>query len=361
MNILQLSKHMNDSGVNSHIIQLSHTLSLEGNYVIVVSSGGPHKRKLEKIGIEHIEIPLMSKNPFIQLMNLIFLIRLVHKNNIDIIHTHWRSTGIYTKLLSLLTGIEFIWTNHSNHIPSNLIYKTFTFCGKKTLTVSSDMLPMLNEKLGIPKNKLKVVYNGIESDSYIKYSEEKKQKLREQFNVKNEKVICLLGRLTEIKGHLYLMDALGEMLKNFNPKFECKVLLTGNGADEYKSKIIQRAELHGLKDNIDFTGYVNPVDMLNISDLMVLPSKNEGFGIVCIEAFAMHVPVIRTKTGGYSDMKDYCIGVDYGDIKALSVSIYDVLTDNSRATDMVNKAYHFYKDNLTSRKMAEEIINIYKS
>lgn len=54
--------------------------------------------------------------------------------------------------------------------------------------------------------------------------------------------------------------------------------------------------------------------MLNISDVMVLPSKNEGFGIVCIESFAMKVPIIRTKTGGYSDIIDFCIGVNYGDV-----------------------------------------------
>lgn len=164
MNILQISKHMNDSGVNSHIIELSHKLKLKGHHVIVVSSGGPHENKLTQLGIAHYKISFTSKNPLILIANLIKLIKIIKSESIEIAHTHWRSTGIYIKVATVLTGIDFVWSNHSNHIPSNWLYKKFTFTGKKVITVSTDMLPMLQQKLGIPREKIKVVYNGIDSD-----------------------------------------------------------------------------------------------------------------------------------------------------------------------------------------------------
>lgn len=361
MNILQLSKHMDDSGVNSHIIQLSRMLTLEGHRVIVLSSGGPHTIELEEMNIEHFKIPFMSKNPFVQLMNLFLLIRLIYIERIDIAHTHWRSTGIYLKLASIFTGVDFIWTNHSNNIPSGWLYKVFTFSGKATLTVASDMLPMLHKRLGISKKKLHVVFNGVDSEQYIQYSCQKKQELKELYKVGNQKVICLLGRLAPVKGHLYFLDALGEMMKNNVNIAQYKVLFTGNGSDQYKDAIIQKAKNYGLIDSIVFTGYVNPVDILNISDVMVLPSENEGFGIVCIEAFAMGVPVIRTKTGGYSDMKDFCIGVEYGDTETLSNALLEVLSNEVRTKEMVNMASRFYEQKLTAKKMGEEVLKIYKN
>ncbi|GAA0434843.1 glycosyltransferase family 4 protein [Lentibacillus halophilus] len=360
MNILQLSKHMKDSGVNSHIIQLSRILTLKEHNVIVVSSGGPHVKELESNGIRHIHIPFITKNPIIALKNLFNLIRIIRREGIDIAHTHWRSTGLYIKLSSILTGIDFVWSNHLNQIPSSWLYRIFTFSGKGALTVSSDMLPMLHERLKIPRSNSHVVFNGVNSEQYIQYSVERKYEIKELYKIKDHKVICLLGRLSRVKGHLYLLESLGNMIKNSDIDIsQFKVLFTGDGPGEYKNEIIQKAKSLGLIENIVFTGYVNPVDILNISDLMVLPSQNEGFPIVCVEAFAMKVPVIRSKTGGYSDMKDYCIGIDYGDSKALSESIYDILTNESKVAEMVNEAYCFYKENLTSEKMTEKVIKIY--
>jgi glycosyltransferase involved in cell wall biosynthesis len=93
---------------------------------------------------------------------------------------------------------------------------------------------------------------------------------------------------------------------------------------------------------------------------MVLPSKNEGFSISCIEAFALRVPVIRTKTGGYTDMKDYCIGVNYGDINELRDAIVQVITNKQQTAKMVDRAYYFFKSNLTSETMVKEVYNLYK-
>lgn len=68
-----------------------------------------------------------------------------------------------------------------------------------------------------------------------------------------------------------------------------------------------------------FPGYIDGRQYLSIADLMVLSSKQEGFGIVNVESFAMEVPVIRIKTAGWLDMKDCCFGVEYGGVRALKI------------------------------------------
>lgn len=359
MNILQLSKHMSDSGVNSHIIELSRQLQYLGNKVIVASSGGPHVDKLTNNDIVHVEIDFKTNNPIIQLNNIFKLIKIVSENNIEVIHSHWRKTSIIAQLIKMLTGINFVWTNHLNSIPSDLIHRKLTFYGKKAITVSSDMVPFLNSKLNINKNDIAVVYNALEKEKYKLPEIEAKKIIRNKLGInESDIVITLLGRLDPVKGHLFLIEAMNKIVLH-HPNRKFKLVFTGRGSDEYKNEIQQLAKKYKLNNNIIYTGYTDPVEVLSISDLMVLPSKNEGFPISCVEAFAMRVPVIRTKTGGYSDMKNYCIGIEYGNVEGLSQAIEDVISNEGLKTNMINTAYSFFNEQLTSDKMAKKILKIY--
>lgn len=360
MNILQLSKHMNDSGVNSHVIELSKQLRKLDHKIIVASSGGPHVAKLTNNDITHLNIDFISKNPITQIKNIHKLIKVIEENNIEIIHSHWRKTSIIAQLIKMFTGVNFVWTNHLNNIPSGLIHRLLTFYGKKAITVSSDMVPFLTSNLGIPKNDIEVVYNAVDKSAYNLLDIKEKNIIRSNFEIEiTDIVVTLLGRLAPVKGHLFLIEAMRDIASK-HPKLNFKLVFTGDGPDDYKNEIEQLAKLYKMDNRIIYTGYTDPVKILSVSDLMVLPSENEGFGIVCIEAFAMRVPVIRTKTGGYSDMKNYCIGIEYGNVEGLSGAIEDVISNEGLKTNMINTAYSFFNEQLTSDKMAKKILKIYE-
>lgn len=360
MNILQISKDFAYSGVHSHMIELSKELKENGHNVIVVTSNGPMIQHLEEAGIRYNLLHFTSMNPFVIVRNLIRLSKIIKEEQIQVAHTHWRSTGVYLKILSKFRKFKFVWTNHLNHIPTDFIRRNLTFYDERAITVSNDMIDMLKNKIHIPQDKIKVIYNGIREENYYKYNNERMEELKEKYNIKGKKVISLLGRLDPVKGHLFLLDALAEM-KNKYTKLDWKLLITGDESNsEYVVKIKEKAQEYKLLDRLVFTGHANPVDILNVSDVMVLPSTNEGFPIVCIEAFSMKVPVVRTKVGGYSDIKEYCIGVEYGDNKALCDSIIKCLLRDKDIDEMVENAYLFFKDNLTTEIMSKKIIDTYQ-
>lgn len=137
----------------------------------------------------------------------------------------------------------------------------------------------------------------------------------------------LYGRLEPIKGHDFLLDS----MSSFSDK-AFRLVFPGENI-EYKKHIIERAREIGIENKLIFPGYIDGSEWLSITDLMVLPSKKEGFGIVNVESFVMGVPVIRTKTGGYEDMKDLCFGIDYGDVQGLEILLKKFFNNSEEFED----------------------------
>ena len=96
-----------------------------------------------------------------------------------------------------------------------------------------------------------------------------------------------------------------------------------------------------------------------MSDLSVLPSLEEGFAIVSIESFLMKKLHIRTKTAGYRDMRDCCIGVEIGDDVQLQRAIEEWL-DGKNYTELINHAYQVVFQRFTIDKMVDRVFNIYQ-
>lgn len=168
-------------------------------------------------------------------------------------------------------------------------------------------------------------------------------------------MILLYGRLAPVKGHLFLLKAVS--LLDDEKKSHLKIVFPGQG-EEYKNKLVYFALKYGLKDALIFPGYIEGRDYLSIADLMVLPSKQEGFGIVNVESFAMGVPVIRTKTAGWSDMEDCCIGVEYGDVKSL-VKCINYLWDSPQILEEQMKKAAQNVSRFSIDKMTDEYRKIY--
>lgn len=361
MNILELSKPFNHGGVAEHITTLSAKLANRGNNVIVASEKGNHISELEKFGIKHEVINFGSKNPIEFIKSLIKLKKIIHNENIEIVHTHYRMCSLYMQIISALriTEIPYIWSNHLNNIPNSFVYRKLTFHGKKVIAVSTELKKFLNVKFGIDNSDIEVVLNGIEIERFIEPSVDEKQKIKHKYNLNEKRIITILGRLMPVKGHSQAIEALAN-LKSSNKEYKDTILIiTGEGPIEYKNELIQLSKKLNVESNIRFVGQVNAVEILSITDLLVAPSYNEGFLIAAIEAFAMKVPVVRSKTAGYEDMENVCYGITIGAVDELTDSIYRIFNDKDKTKIMVSAAYEFILNNCTVDTMTEKIEEIY--
>jgi glycosyltransferase involved in cell wall biosynthesis len=150
------------------------------------------------------------------------------------------------------------------------------------------------KKLGFPEEKIRVCWNGIDTDKYNMDKVPKKDitDLRKKYGIKNsETMLFFIGRLVTVKGADKLIEAMPSVLKDF-PKTKLVLLGIGDMEDDIKNrikelgldgKIILRAEFVDEKERI--LHYA-------ASDVVILPSLYEPFGIVCTEAMSMAKPVV---------------------------------------------------------------------
>lgn len=203
---------------------------------------------------------------------------------------------------------------------------------------------------GIPENKVSVVHNALSR-------EESRRRFPSRKKVKEGQVL-FLGRVTSQKGPHYFLQA-AEIVHRVHPQIEFVVAGTGDMVQCMKEEAIRR----GLTDRIRFTGFLNDREVEQAymsSDIYVMPSVSEPFGLTALEAIACDVPVIISKTAGIGEVMTKCPAVDYWDVEGLAEKIITLLKDETLRKRIVSKCREEIKS-LTWRIAAEKITGIYRS
>lgn len=358
MNILILSKSLHRGGIETHILTLSEKLQSNGQRVYVASDILKEKDRFKRIRVPVYLIRFSSKNPFIVIKNMRKLNRIIVEKKIDVVHCQWRICSFYMHFYNLFSKkkIPFVWSNHVLLKPS-FIKSKITYYGHKTIVSSKDCYESMVNDYKLPKQDVELVYNGINFDDY-RYDDSEIAILKNKLNIKDEYVITMLCRFEPIKNHKCMLEALN-ILVNERHIDNVKCVIVGRGSKEYENDIKELVDKYRLNDVVIFPGYTESISTLGLTNLMVLPSKAEGFPISVIEAFAMKVPVIRTKTGGYTDVKDYCLDMKFDDYVELSKKIEEVMVGGEKINEMCDKAYEFVKKTCTSDVMLNKLKNIY--
>ncbi len=169
------------------------------------------------------------------------------------------------------------------------------------------------EKYGIQANKVFTLHNAVVPTD--------KKVTREKFV--NEKIVTFLGRVTFQKGPDYFVETAKKVLdKDPNVRF----VLAGDG--DMMQHVISRVAELGISDRFHFTGFLRGADidkMFGMSDVYVMPSISEPFGISPLEAMRAKVPVVISKQSGVAEVLQHAIKVDFWDIDATADAIYGLL------------------------------------
>ena len=352
MNVLVMFNDKRKGGVPNHTKITVTGLKNRGINVIVA---GPESY-VTQTTLKDCDVKIINFSEENPIRILRKINKIVEENDIDIIHAMNRKPALYSSIVCKLhKNVYYLWINDQVPIPYDVLHRVGTRYGQMAITCSQEGCELLKNNFHIPEEKIRVVNIGIDEKYFSSVSDDIKDNVREKYGIcRDEKVILLYGRLVGNKGHMFLLSALSELKSNV----KYKVLFPGDGADEYKREITDYLDEHGMKDRVIFTGFTDGRELLSVSDLMVLPSVQEGYSIACIEAFCMGIPVIRTKTGGYEDTKEYCTGVDYGDVKGLVSEIDKFFSGDEKFAQKAQKALND-REKFSEKHMIDQYIDIY--
>ena len=264
----------------------------------------------------------------------------VAKNyDFDVIHAHdWLtySAGMIAKQLSgkpLIVHVHATEYDRGGEYNRNtLVYdieKRGMEAADVVVTVSNWTRNIVIEKYGIAPEKVITVHNAVDFKTDAVEKEERGIK---------DKIVTFLGRITLQKGPEYFVEAAAKVLKRVpNARF----VMAGSG--EKMNPLVRRVAQLGLGTRFHFTGFLRGNDvqrMFRYSDVYVMPSVSEPFGISPLEAMRSGVPTIISKQSGVAEVLDHAIKVDYWDIDALADAIYGVLTYPALSNHMQREGYN---------------------
>ncbi|MCD4737480.1 MAG: glycosyltransferase family 4 protein [Bacteroidales bacterium] len=242
----------------------------------------------------------------------------------DLIHAHdWLTyyAGLAAKavsgkpLISHIHATEFDRTGENvNDIVYNIERSGFEG-SDRIIAVSHLTRKTVINKYGIDPEKVTTVHNAIEPV-------EKKELFYTRKNVK-EKIVTFLGRITFQKGPEYYIEAARLILeRDKNVRF----VMAGSG--DLMNKMIKRVAELGIANRFHFPGFLRGTDvdrMFAMSDVFVMPSVSEPFGLVPLEAMRINVPVIVSRQSGVSEILKHAIKINFWDTDGLADAIYGLL------------------------------------
>ncbi|GAB1374117.1 MAG: glycosyltransferase family 4 protein [Bacteroidales bacterium] len=241
----------------------------------------------------------------------------------DVIHAHdWLTylAGIAAKKLTgkpLVVHVHATEFDRSGENVNTLVYDLEKRGMKEAdmvIAVSNLTRNIVISKYGIHPSKVVTVHNAVDFDGF----EEMEIDSRIE-----EKIVTFLGRITYQKGPEYFIEAAAKVLKRYpNVRF----VMAGSG--DLLNRSIRRVAKLGIATKFHFTGFLRGEDvkrMFAFSDVYVMPSVSEPFGISPLEAMRSNVPTIISKQSGVAEVLHHAIKVDFWDIDALADSIYALL------------------------------------
>ena len=251
-------------------------------------------------------------------------IAMTHKDEFDVIHAHdWLTynAGIAAKRLSgkpLVVHVHATSFDRSsdNNIDTRVyeIEKRGMEAADRVITVSDLTRNIVITKYGIDPAKVITVHNAVDFSGRSEVKVEKGVK---------DKVVTFLGRITFQKGPEYFIEAAAKVLKRCD---NVRFVMAGSG-DMMNRSIRQVARL-GISDRFHFTGFLrgNEVQkMFALSDVYVMPSVSEPFGISPLEAMRSGVPSVISRQSGAAEVLKYAFKVDFWDVDAMADEIYALL------------------------------------
>ena len=277
------------------------------------------------------------------------------ENDFDIIHAHdWLAypAGIAARKVSgkpLVIHVHATDFDRSGGSVNPLVYnieKAGMDAADRIITVSNLTRETVINRYNISPLKVTTVYNAVEPAGGV-YDEYRDRGVQ-------DKVVTFLGRITLQKGPEYFIEAANRVLQVMD---DVRFVMAGSG--DMMERMIKRAAYLNITDRFHFTGFLRGPDvyrMLRFSDVYIMPSVSEPFGISPLEAMQSDVPVIISKQSGVAEILTHAVKVDFWDIDAMADAIYGILSYPALSRMFIEKG----REEVETLKWENSAVNVKK-
>ena len=320
--------------------ELGIELSKKGHEIHFITYSQPVRLDALSSNLHYHEVnvpdyPLFKYEPY-ELALSSKLYDVVYKHKIDILHVHYAIPHAYAaymaKKILFENGykIPIVTTLHGTDITlvgNHPFYKpavTFSINKSDIVTcVSKSLMEDTRQFFGIER-EIKVIPNFIDIDKYRTMYDARDKNVIAQGD---EKIIVHVSNFRPLKR---IIDVI-KIFEKINLKIDSKLIMVGDGPEKKKAKDYLRK--NNLKNRVIFVGKTNEVDkILCSSDLFLLPSEKESFGLAALEAMALKVPVVSSNTGGLPELNingNSGYTSDIGDIESMASNAIKILSNKS--------------------------------
>ncbi|ADV92975.1 MULTISPECIES: N-acetyl-alpha-D-glucosaminyl L-malate synthase BshA [Bacillus] len=348
--------------------ELGKQLAEKGHEIHFITSSIPFRLNTYHSNIHFHEVEVnqyaVFKYPPYDLTLASKIAEVAERENLDIIHAHYalpHAVCAYLAKQMLKRNIGIVTTLHGTDItvlgydPSLKDLIRFAIESSDRVTAVSSALAAETYDLIKPEKKIETIYNFIDERVYLKKNT---AAIKEKHGIlPDEKVVIHVSNFRKVKR---VQDVI-RVFRNIAGKTKAKLLLVGDGPE--KSTACELIRKYGLEDQVLMLGNQDRVEELySISDLKLLLSEKESFGLVLLEAMACGVPCIGTNIGGIPEViKNNVSGflVDVGDVGAATARAMSILEDEQLSNRFTKAAIEMLENEFSSKKIVSQYEQIY--
>lgn len=367
MKICHIFKITGVSGSENHLLTLASHLNRSQyrlTFCLLVERGpdlSAYIAALEAVGVEVIRFPIRADLDPLLLWQLM---RFLRAQRPDVVHTHLIHGDLYGTLATRLAGVPFVVsTKHNDDVFRQRglcawLDRTLARYQDRIITISYHLERFYVEVEGLPADKILTIHYGLDPCAFLQDAGEGVDVRSELGISADAPLVSVVGRLTEQKGHTYLLDAFAEVIQALP---SAHLLVVGDG--ELRLALERQAARLGLRDSVTFTGRREDVPRIMMAlDVLVMPSLWEGFGLVLLEAMAAGRPVVASQVSAISEIVvegETGLLVPPADPKALAKALLTILVDPTLAVGMGHHGRARLEQEFTIGKMIEATDLVY--
>ncbi len=351
--------------------ELAHNLASLGNVVHIISYSPPFRfnKFKENIYYHNVSFPNypLFEFPLYSISLAAKIAEVVRNENIEIIHCHYAIphtiSGIIARdIVNKYLQTYVVTTLHGTDVTLVGSQENFRqivqYALDKTdvITCVSEFLYHTTIREFAPSKPIEVIPNFVDTEEY-------KRKLlpdlKNNFSQKGEKIIIHISNFRKVK-------RVPDVVRTFHlieKEIPSKLILVGDGPEV--SDVENLISKLNLSDKVYCLGEQSSiVELLSISDLFLLTSETEGFGLAVLEALSCEVPVVCYKVGGLPELvHDKLNGflVPFGNIELLASKAIEILKNNTLREEFSKNARKYVIENYDSKKITLKYLNLYQS